>query len=118
MLLGCDLEKLEDFTLNLLSNDEVLAVDQDVLGKQALCVARDADFRVCTKDLEDGSKAVGLFNVGETPARVSVKWDDLKISGKHAIRDLWWQKDLGQFDGEFGLPVAPHGAELVKIGKF
>ena len=47
-----------------MTNDEVLAVNQDALGKQALCVARDGDLRVYAKDLEDGSKAVGLFNLG------------------------------------------------------
>jgi alpha-galactosidase len=117
LLLGCDLEKLDDFTLNLLANDEVLAVNQDALGKQALCVAKDGDLRVYAKDLEDGSKAVGLFNLGDNPATVAVKWSELKSSGKLVVRDLWRQKDLGRFDGEFNLLVAPHGAEMVKIGK-
>ena len=116
LLLGCDLEKLDDFTLNLLANDEVLAVNQDALGKQALCVAKDGDLRVYVKDLEDGSKAVGLFNLGESPATVSVTWSDLNLSGKLAVRDLWRQKELGQFDGEFHLLVAPHSAEMLKIG--
>ena len=117
LLLGCDLEKLDDFTLNLLANDEVVAVNQDALGKQAICVAREDDSRVYAKDLEDGSKAVGLFNVGETNATVTVKWSDLKVSGKLPVRDLWRQRDLGQVDGQFQLQVAPHGAEMVKIGR-
>lgn len=117
LLLGCDLEKLDEFTLNLLTNDEVLAVNQDALGKQAVCVVKDGDLRVYAKDLEDGSKAVGLFNLGDTMATVSVKWSDLKLTGKLGVRDLWRQKDLGQSGAELHLPVAPHGAELVKIGK-
>jgi alpha-galactosidase len=115
LLLGCDLEKLDDFTLNLLTNDEVLAVNQDALGKQALCVAKDGDLRVYAKDLEDGSKAVGLFNLGQTEALVTVKWSDVRLSGRRSVRDLWRQKDLGGFDGRLQLPVGPHGAELVKI---
>jgi alpha-galactosidase len=117
LLLGCDLEKLDDFTLNLLCNDEVLAVNQDTLGKQALCVAKDGDLRVYAKDLEDGSKAVGLCNLGTNAAPVTVKWADLGLSGKLAVRDLWRQKDLAACEGEFQLPVAAHGAELVKVHK-
>jgi len=139
LLLGCDLDQLDDFTLNLLTNDEVLAVNQDALGKQALCIARDGDRRVYAKDLEDGSKAVGLFNLGAEPARVTVRWSDLKLSANPAprglwqekmfhaaptgcttglrARDLWRQKDLGQFQGEFYMTVAPHGAEMVRVSR-
>jgi len=115
LLLGCDLGKIDDFTLNLLTNDEVLAVNQDSLGKQALCVAKEGDLRVYAKDLADGSKAVGLFNLGETNAAVAAKWSDLRLSGKRAVRDLWRQKDLGKFGSQFQATVAPHGAEMIKI---
>ena len=115
LLLGCDLDKLDDFTLKLLTNDEVLAVNQDALGKQALCVARNGDLRVYARDLEDGSKAVGLFNLGTDVASVTVKWSDLRLPGRQSVRDLWHQKDLGAFEAQFQLPVAAHGAELVKV---
>jgi alpha-galactosidase len=117
LLLGCDLDQLDDFTLNLLTNDEVLAVNQDALGKQALTVSKNGDLRVYAKDLEDGSKAVGLFNLGETNATAAANWSDLKLSGKHLVRDLWRQKELGKFSGKFELSVAPHSAELIKIQK-
>jgi alpha-galactosidase len=118
LLIGCDLERLDDFTMNLLSNDEVLAVNQDSLGKQATCVSNEGDARVYAKDLEDGSKAVGLFNAGSNgTVTVTVKWPDLKLSGKLAVRDLWRQKELGKFDGQFALPIPPHGVELVKVKK-
>jgi len=116
LLLGCDMEKLDEFTLNLLTNDEVLAVNQDSLGKQATCVSTEGELRVYAKDLEDGSKVVGLFNLGDKEATVTAKWSDLKLSGKLNVRDLWRQKDLGQFDGQFQAVVSPHGAELVKTG--
>ncbi len=115
LLLGCELDKLDDFTLNLLENDEVLAVNQDSLGKQAMTIAKDDSTRVYAKQLADGSMAVGLFNLGSNAAPVTVKWSDLKLSGKHAVRDLWRQKDLGKSDGEFQLTVAPHSAEMLKI---
>jgi len=117
LLLGNDLSELNEFTLNLLSNDEVLAVNQDSLGKQATIIAKGDDWRVMAKVLEDGSKAVGVFNTGTNGvATVTVKWSDLKISGKQTVRDLWRQRDLGKFNKEFSLPVAPHSAELVRIG--
>jgi alpha-galactosidase len=117
LLLGCDLDQMDDFTLNLLTNDEVLAVNQDALGKQARCIVKEGDLRVYARDLADGSKAVGLFNLGQTETAVTAPWSELKLSGKLTVRDLWRQKDLGKFDSEFRLIVAPHGAELVRIAK-
>lgn len=115
LLLGCDMEKLDDFTLNLLENDEVLAVDQDELGHQALCVSDNGDLRIYAKNLADGSKAVGLFNLGASAATVTANWSDLKLTGTQTVRDLWRQKDLGQFSGKFEMNVAPHGVELIRI---
>jgi alpha-galactosidase len=117
LLLANDLGNMDAFTHNLLENDEVLAVSQDSLGDQAVEIASDGDARVYERKLADGSKAVGLFNTGTTgPITVTVKWSDLKISGKKAVRDLWRQKDLGKFAGQFAMTVAPHSAELVKVG--
>jgi alpha-galactosidase len=118
LLLGNDLSELTPFTLNILENAEVIAVNQDSLGQQAHTVSEDGDARVMAKDMADGSKAVGLFNTGTNgPITVAVKWSDLKISGEQTVRDLWRQKDLGKFNGEFSMKVAPHSAELVKIGE-
>jgi alpha-galactosidase len=58
---------------------------------------------------------VGLLNVGESDTPVTVKWSDLGLTGKQTVRDLWRQKDLGVFDGEFSAPVDRHGVVLVKI---
>ncbi len=115
LLIGCDLSKLDDFTLGLLSNDEVLAVDQDCLGRQARPVRTKGDLVVYAKDLEDGSKAVGLFNLGAGTAQVTASWSDLGISGTHVVRDLWRQQDLGRFDDKFEASVASHGVVLVKV---
>lgn len=116
LLLGCDLDKLDAFTLNLVSNDEVLAVNQDTLGKQATVASNEGNtLLVYVRPLDDGSKAVALYNIGHETAKVTAKWADLKLEGKHAVRDLWRQKDLGDFAGEFSMTVAPHGAELVKV---
>ena len=115
LLIGCDLEKLDAFTLGLLENDEVLAIDQDSLGREAVCVATDGDLRVYAKDLADGSKAVGLFNLGDKESTVIARWTDLNVSGKKTVRDLWRQKDLGTFNNEFAAKVPKHGVVLVRL---
>ena len=115
LLIGCDLEKLDAFTLSLLSNDEVLAIDQDTLGKQATQIAGDTEKKVYAKPLDDGSWAVGLFNLGKESAAITASWSDLKVCGKQRVRDLWRQRDLGVFDEKFEATVAPHGVVLVRI---
>jgi len=115
LILGCDLSKLDPFTTSLITNDEVLDIDQDSLGKQATCVSHNGDLKVYAKPLEDGSWAVGLCNTGKDSATVTLKWDDLKLLGEQAVRDLWRQKDLGTFDQEFSSPVASHGVVLLRI---
>ena len=116
LLLGNDLTQMDAFTLSLLENDEVLAIDQDAMGKQGTTVEKGDGFLVYEKHLADGSIAVGLFNLADDgPATITANWADLGISGKRSVRDLWRQKDLGQFTGSFAIRVAPHSAELVKI---
>jgi alpha-galactosidase len=117
LLIGCDMTQLDDFTLGLLTNDEVLGVDQDPLGRQAARIAKDGLLEVWAKDLEDGSKAVGLFNRGEKEETVAVKWSDLGIRGKQNVRDLWRQKDLGPFVEIFQANVPRHGVALIKISQ-
>jgi alpha-galactosidase len=115
LLLGCDLEKMDDFTLGLLTNDEVLEVNQDILCKQALQVAGDATRKVFSKPLEDGSRAVGLFNLGEEETSVGVTWKDLGLTGTQTARDLWRQKDLGNFPERYEVTIPSHGVVLLRI---
>ncbi len=115
LLIGCDMTQLDPFTLNLLENDEVLAVDQDPLGKEAITVAKNGDTRVYAKDLADGSKAVGFFNLGENETQVQVNWTDLGLEGKRHVRDLWRQQDLGKFRDSFTATVPRHGVVLVRV---
>jgi alpha-galactosidase len=118
LLLGCDLTKLDDFTLSLLTNDEVLEVNQDPLGKQATVVSKIDSCGVLAKVMEDGSMAAGLFNVTDSMTRkLSVKWSDLGIKGKYIVRDLWRQKDLGVYEDEFSADVAPHGVVMIRLRK-
>ena len=117
LLIGCDMTQMDDFTLNLLTNDEVLDVSQDPLGKQAGRVLKDGDLEVWAKDMEDGSKSVGLFNRGPWKSEIKVRWSDLGIKGKQVVRDLWRQKALGKFSNEFKASVPRHGVVLVKIAR-
>ncbi|HET7620054.1 MAG TPA: hypothetical protein VFK20_16220, partial [Vicinamibacterales bacterium] len=117
LLIGADMSHLDQFTIDLLSNDEVIAVDQDPLGKAARRVSRDGWTEVWARPLEDGSAAVGLFNRGPVAAKVSARWADVGISGRRPVRDLWRQKDLGAFDGAFSATVPRHGAVLVRVGR-
>lgn len=115
LLIGCDMTRMDDFTLGLLTNDEVLDVSQDPLGRQAGRVTKDGPLEVWAKDMEDGSKAVGLFNRGDAETNVTAKWSDLGLTGRHAVRDLWRQKDLGSFADAFTAAVPRHGVVLVRI---
>ncbi|MCX6343517.1 MAG: NPCBM/NEW2 domain-containing protein [Armatimonadetes bacterium] len=115
LLLGCDLSQADDFTVSLLTNDEVLEVDQDPLGCAASRISYANGLEVWAKDMEDGSKVVGLFNTTFFPAKVTVKWSDLGLSGSKRVRDLWRQKDLGVVDGEFSATIPRHGVVLARI---
>lgn len=115
LLIGCDMTQFDPFTLNLLTNDEVIDVNQDPLGKQAAPVSRVGSLEVWSKVLEDGSRAVGLFNRSRTEATVTANWPDLGILGRQTVRDLWRQQDVGDFTGKYTATVPPHGVVLVKI---
>lgn len=120
LLIGCDMTALDKFTLDLLTNDEVIAVDQDQLGKAASRVNQtqtaDGTTQVWSRPLHDGTVAVGLFNTGATPAKVSATWEMLGITGKQPVRDLWRAKDLGVRSGAFTATVLKHSVVFVKIG--
>ena len=110
-----DMTKLDEFTLNILCNPEVIEINQDPLGQCARVVSLTGKTFVLAKDMEDGSKAVGLCNRDEFETTVTVNWDDLGLTGKHTVRDLWRQKDLGAFAGKFEATVSRHGVMLVRI---
>lgn len=130
LLIGCDMDQVDDFTMNLLTNDEVLAVNQDMLGEQAVPLLREGGIEVWAKDLADGSKAVGIFYTGgssDDPVEffawdekieskdVKLEWKDLGLSGTHQVRDLWRQKDLGEFTDVFETKVPYHGVTLIMV---
>ena len=112
-----DMSKLDEFTLNVLCNPEVIEVNQDPLGECGLVIKQDTERFLMVKNLADGSKAVGLFNRGKTKAEVVIDWTKLQLSGKQSIRDLWRQKELGVFNQKFSAQVPANGVVMVKISK-
>ena len=98
LLIGAPVEQLDDFTVNLLTNDEVLEVNQDPLAIQAQRMAKFGPVEVWAKPLEDGSLAVGVFNLGFAETSFTLQLADVGIFGGQpfTVRDLWRQRDLGR----------------------
>ena len=115
LLAGNDLRSMTPATVEILTNREVIAVDQDSLGHQGRRVRADGDLEVWSKPLASGEHAVGLFNRSAARARVGVRWTDLGITGMQAVRDLWSHRDVGEFDGEFAADIEPHGVVLLRV---
>src|SRR5262249_47655479 len=115
LIFSGDITRLDEFTLGLLSNDEVIEVDQDPLGKPGRRISKQGALEVWAKDMEDGSKAVGLFNRGEAEQVVSALWPDLGVKGNQRVRDLWRQRDIGAFTDQFESSVPRHGVVFVRL---
>lgn len=115
LLIGCDLTQIDRFTLDLLTNHDVIEVDQDELGKPATRVAKDGEAEIWARPLANGGYAVGLFNRGEDPAKVHVNFAVLGLKGTHSVRDLWRARNLGRQAGGCTLTVGRHGAALISV---
>ena len=115
LLIGCDMTALDDFTLSLLTNDEVIEVNQDELGAQAALVAKGPRAQVWAKPMGDGSLVFALFNTHVTPTAITVDFGSLGIEGRWLVRDLWRQKDLGVYSDHFTAEVPGHATTLVRM---
>jgi alpha-galactosidase len=110
-----DMNTLDEFTLNVLCNAEIIEIDQDPLGQCARVVKLSDKTFLMIKELEGGDKAVALFNRDTDDVKITAKWSDVGVAGKQNVRDLWRQKDLGQFDGEFSATVSRRGVTMIRI---
>jgi alpha-galactosidase len=115
LLAGNDLSKMTPETLSILTNKEVIAVDQDLKGVQGRRIAQEGPLEVWAKPLADGSIAVGLFNRGESSNPITISFKDLGVHGSAKVRDLWKHKDLGSFSESYLEEVPRHGAVLLKV---
>ena len=110
-----DVTKLSNAQLAILTNREVIAVDQDPKGIQGHRLSQMGPLQVWAKPLSGGRMAVGLINSGESPSSVSVNFSDVGYSHAVHVRDLWEQKDLGIFKSSYTTIVPKHGAVLLEI---
>lgn len=110
-----DMTRLDEFTLNVLCNPEVIDINQDPLGVQGRPVAEDPESAVWRKELEDGSFAVGLFNLSEVAHEVVCRWEDVGLTGKRHARDLWRHEDLGVFEDVIRRELPRHGVLLLRL---
>jgi hypothetical protein len=116
LLIGCDLSQLDEFTLALLTNPEVLDVNQDPLGEQARRVTTYGRQEVWARRLADGTIAAGLFNHSRREATVTVNWSDLELWGPQPVRNLWSRTDEGILDGGYSTVLSGHGAVMLEVG--
>jgi len=115
LIFSGDMTKLDDFTFNILCNSEVIDIDQDSLGKQGVIVRKTENEFILEKPLDDGSLAVGLFNLTTAPRSISVDWKDLGLTEKQTARDVWRQRNLGSFTDSFSATVLGHSVILVRF---
>jgi alpha-galactosidase len=116
LILSGDITRLDDFTLNLLCNDEIIAVDQDPMGKPGKRILKTGDLEVWARPLENGDFAIGLFNRNPFDFKnVSLEWSDIPLDGPLRVRDLWRQQDLGIHDKGFAAEVPPHGVVAIRV---
>ena len=115
LIAGNDLSKMTPYTLEMLTNREVIAVDQDPSGKQGYRIAQEGPFEVWMKPMADGSLVVGLFNRQRTTEKMTVNFSQIGLQGEVSVRDLWLKKDLGSFRDSYSANVPRHGVVLVRI---
>jgi alpha-galactosidase len=117
LIAGNDLRNMTPEIKEILTDKEVIAVNQDPLGMQGRRVRKNGDIDTWAKQLKDGSRAVVLFNRGSGDAEISVSWEELGYPARLSagVRDLWLKKDLGKFTGKFSATVASHGVVMVKV---
>jgi alpha-galactosidase len=115
LMMGCDVRSLDDAALEILTHPEVIAVGQDVLGRQGRRVSRDGAAEIWKKELAGGDLAVGLCNRGEAAARVEARWEMLGIKGAWQVRDLWARRDLGSEGESVAAGVPAHGSALLRL---
>jgi alpha-galactosidase len=115
LIFSGDMARLDSFTLNILCNHEVIDVDQDSLGRQARIIRQGPRELVLAKDLEDGSKAVGIFNLDRHVQRLSVRWPELGLTRGQRVRDLWRQTELGTLHSVYEVEVPRHGVVVIRL---
>ncbi len=117
LIAGNDLRNMTPEIHDILTNKEVIAIDQDALGREGRRVWKNGDLEVWAKQLKDGDRAVILLNRSSSEHEITVSWEQLGYPShlSAAVRDLWAHKDLGKFTGKLSAAVASHGVVMVTV---
>ena len=111
--IGSDMEKLDDFGISLLTNDEIIAANQS--GAAGKRLYKTSNSQVFYQSLPDGSYNVGLFNTGPSTKKVSVPWEELGFKGSADVRDMWSHKDIGSMKLGFTALLATHASRMIHV---
>jgi len=117
LLAGNDLSKMSDTDKSILMNKEVIAVNQDTLGKQGDRFAAKGETEIWTKPLQSGDLAVGLFNRSGSTQEIRLDLAETGLTGSVDVHDLWLHKDLGKKSGTFTASVPAHGVVMLRLSK-
>jgi alpha-galactosidase len=118
IILGNDIRSMSSEIMGILTNEEVIAIDQDPAGIQGTRVADNGDLEVWMKPLcspTGPEKAVALLNRSGGTANITANFSDIGVSGTATVRDLWAHQDLGEFQNSFSADVPSHGVVVLKI---
>ena len=117
LIAGNDLRSMTPEIRDILTNKEVIAIDQDPLGREGRRAGRNGDLEVWAKQLQDGSRAVVLLNRGSSAQEINASWEEIGYPAHltAAVRDLWAHKDLGKFTGKFSANVESHGVVVITV---
>jgi alpha-galactosidase len=118
-MLGNDITTMTPKVLGIITNQEVIDVNQDSFGKQGVKIRDDGDYEVWSKQLSDGGRAIVLFNRSETGADISFNWTEIAYDAKLklSVRDLWEKRDLGKYSEKYSAMVPPHGVVMIRLGR-
>jgi alpha-galactosidase len=117
LLAGNDISNMSADTKEILLNKDVIAIDQDPLGRQGHRVKKTGDLEVWSKQLQDGGRAVALLNRGPAVAKISVAWTDIGYPDaiSASVRDLWTKKESSAVKGSYSADVPSHGVVMVRV---
>jgi alpha-galactosidase len=116
-MLGNDIRSLKPEIHEILTNKEVIAVNQDPRGRQGRKVRDDGDFEVWSKELADGTRAVLLFNRSQSESEIAFAWSEIGLPEylSLTVRDLWLKEDLGKHKGSYAATVPSHGVVMLRV---
>ncbi len=115
LIFSGDMTTLDDFTKNILCNAEVIAVNQDKLGKQGYSIYNRDMIEIWKKELDDGTTAIAIFNKRPVNSTINVDWKELGYKNDQHLRDLWRQTDLGNVSDIKSFDIPRHGCMMLKV---